>query len=204
MARSEIIPDIKKHHIKKKLDKGERLDGRAWDEYRPISIQLGMLGQAEGSARVQLGNSDVIVGVKMGRGTPYPDSPDSGVLSTGAELSPTASPVFETGPPREGAIELARVTDRAIREGQVVDMEKLCITPGEDIWMMFVDIQPVDYDGNLFDAAELAALGALMSGKVPASQLEDGKEDYPPTCPELSYNLHRSENRKQHNFRPMS
>ncbi|MDG6221093.1 MAG: exosome complex protein Rrp42, partial [Candidatus Thermoplasmatota archaeon] len=120
-----------------------------------------------------------IVGVKMGKATPYPDSPNSGVLTTSAELSPMASPVFETGPPREDAIELARVTDRAIREAKVIDMEKLCTKPGEEVLMVFLDIQPVDYDGNLFDCAEIASLAALMCTKVPAKALGVGEEDYP-------------------------
>ena len=181
--RSEIIPDIKKDYLKNLLKNGRRCDERAMDEHRPISVQFGICGAAEGSARVQMGKSDVIVGIKMGLGEPYSDSPDSGVMTTNVEMSPIASPVFETGPPREEAIELARVTDRAIRESQVIDFKKLCITPGEKIWMVFIDIQPVDYDGNLFDAAEVASLAALMCTNVPAKDMGVGEENFPmPVC----------------------
>ena len=55
-----------------------------------------------------IGETVVITGVKMIPGTPYPDSPDEGTISVGAELMPMASPEFEVGPPREAAIELYR------------------------------------------------------------------------------------------------
>ena len=48
------------------------------------------------------------------------------------ELVPFASPMFESGPPREDAIELARVVDRGIRHSEIVDKKKLCITPGKE------------------------------------------------------------------------
>ena len=94
----------------------------------------------------------------MDLGEPYPDTPESGVMTTAAEMIPMASPDFEAGPPRENAIELSRVVDRGIRESEVIEVEKLCIVPDEKIWMIFIDIHIIDYDGNLFDTASLAAL----------------------------------------------
>lgn len=89
------------------------------------------------------------------------------MLSTAAEFVPLASPDFESGPPREDAIELARVVDRGVRESEVVDIKKLVITPGEKVWIVFIDIHILDYDGNLFDAASLGALAALSTTKMP-------------------------------------
>lgn len=177
MARS-IMSEIKKDHIHKLLAKGRRVDGRAWDEFRPISIETHFSETAEGSARVRLGNTDVLVGVKMDVGTPFEDTPAKGVLSTNAELIPLASPTFEAGPPDENSIELARVVDRGIRESQMIDMEALCIEPMKEVWMVFTDIYILDYDGNLFDAAFLGAAAALKSTIVPAKLHEKG-EDYP-------------------------
>ncbi|MBN2065270.1 MAG: exosome complex protein Rrp42 [Candidatus Thermoplasmatota archaeon] len=173
-----ITATIKQDYLVKLAQKGKRADGRAFDEYRNIKIEPGIISKAEGSARVTLGNTQVIAGIKMDVGEPYPDSPDSGVMSTAAELIPLASPDFEAGPPRENAIELARVVDRGIRESGVIDVEKLCIEPGEKVWIVFIDIHIIDYDGNLFDAASLAALAALLTTKVPAERFELG-EDYP-------------------------
>ncbi|MBN1280900.1 MAG: exosome complex protein Rrp42 [Candidatus Thermoplasmatota archaeon] len=180
-----VVPSIKRDYITKLASEGKRIDGRSFNQYRPIEIKTKVVNKAEGSARVKIGKTQVLVGIKMSLGEPFADSPNMGVLSTAAELIPLASPDFEAGPPREDAIELARVVDRGVRESEVVDVEKLVITPGEKVWIVFIDIHILDYDGNLFDAASLGALAALSTTVVPAKRFEaelpEGypKEDYP-------------------------
>ena len=166
-----ITPSIKREYLTKLASQGKRADNRNFDDYRPIKIEIGYVQKAEGSARVKIGNTQVVAGIKMDLGDPYPDTPDSGVMTTAAEMIPMASPDFESGPPREDAIELARVVDRGIRESEIIEVDKLCIVPGEKIWMVFIDIHIIDYDGNLFDAASLASLAALMTAKVPIQRI---------------------------------
>ena len=137
-----IAPTIKKNYLHKLAEQQKRADGRKFEEYRPVNIETGVISKAEGSARVKIGNTQVVAGIKMDMGEPYPDTPDSGVMTTAAELIPLASPDFEAGPPREDAIELARVVDRGIRESNVIELEKLCLTPGEKIWIVFIDAIP--------------------------------------------------------------
>jgi exosome complex component RRP42 len=173
-----ITPSIKRDFLVKLAENGKRSDGRKFDEFRNIEIEPGVISKAEGSARVKIGNTQVIAGIKMDIGEPYPDTPDSGVMTTAAELIPLASPDFEAGPPRENAIELARVVDRGIRESGLIEVDKLCIESGEKVWMVFIDIHILDFDGNLFDAASLASLAALLTTKVPAERFELG-DDYP-------------------------
>lgn len=153
--------------IRQMAETGKRLDNRAPDQYREITLEKNVVTSAEGSARVTLGNTKVVAGVKINVGTPFSDTPDEGVLMVGAEFLPLASPEFEPGPPGEDAIELARVVDRAIRESKIMDMKKLCITPGEKVWMLYVDINIMDDDGNLIDAASLAVMAALTVAKIP-------------------------------------
>ncbi len=174
---AEVVHELTRSHIQKLATAGKRIDGRGLEDYRPVAVEKGYVETAEGSARVRLGNTDVLVGVKMEVGQPYPDSPDSGVLVTNAELIPMASPTFEPGPPKPEAIELARVVDRGIRETKTVDMAKLAIEPGEKVWVLFVDIHVLDYDGNLFDACNYAALAALTNTVIPLStKLGEGKD----------------------------
>lgn len=160
-------------YVLKLLEKDERLDGRKLDEFRPIEIKTGFIEKAEGSTRVKIGKTDVIVGVKMDVGEPYPDIPDTGTLKTEAEFSPIAHGEFEPGPPREDATELARVVDRGIRESESIDLEKLCIKKGEKVWTVFVDIYTINHDGNLIDASALGAIAALSTAKMP--ELKDDK-----------------------------
>ncbi|MDR3283144.1 MAG: exosome complex protein Rrp42 [Candidatus Methanoplasma sp.] len=182
-----IVAEIKRDHILKLLSNGKREDGRSLDDVRDIKIDTGCIESADGSARVKLGKTEVIAGVKIIPGTPFADTPDSGVLTTGAELIPMAHATFESGPPGESAIELARVVDRGIRESGMVDVKKLCMVPGESVWMCFIDIYALDHDGNLFDAANIAAVAALKTAVVPAEQYGKGKNiPLPVTCVPVS------------------
>ena len=174
----DVMADLKRDHISKLLAKGVRTDGRRFDEMRPLKVEANYIGSAEGSARVTLGKTQVVVGVKVILGEPFPDTPNTGVLTTNAELIPMASETFESGPPDQESIEVARVIDRGIREGHAVDLEKLCVEPGKQVWIMFVDIHVLDYDGNLFDAANIGANAAFKSAIVPAKRAGKG-EDYP-------------------------
>ena len=174
----ETIAQILREYIYKGLSENKRADGRELYEYRKIQIEPGVIEVAEGSARVHLGNTDVLAGIKIKTGEPFPDTPDVGVLTTNAELIPMASPNFEAGPPNPKSIELSRVVDRGLREGEVVDLTDLCIESGEKVWILSLDLHILDYDGNLFDAGALASVAALASTTVPASQYELG-DDFP-------------------------
>jgi len=160
-------------YILKLIENDERIDGRKLDEFRKINIEAGCIKRAEGSARVKLGKTDVIVGIKTEIGKPFSDMPNMGVLKTGAEFTPIASPDFESGPPSENATELARVVDRGVRESESIDLEKLCLKEGEKVWEVFVDVHIINHDGNLIDAAALAAVAALKMTKIP--KIEDDK-----------------------------
>ncbi len=174
----DILAEVRRDYVLSKIRDGERIDGRRFDEMRKIEIQTGIIEKAEGSALVKLGNTQVLVGVKMQPGEPFPDAPDKGIIITNAELVPLASPTFEPGPPDENAIELARVVDRGIRESEAVDLEKLCIEEGEKVWLIFIDIWALDDDGNLLDASALGAIAALLNTIVPAERFEIG-DDFP-------------------------
>ncbi len=184
---SEIMSDIKRDHIVKLLEEGKREDGRGIEDFRKIQVETNCIESADGSARVKIGKTEVIAGVKIIPGTPFADTPNIGVLTTGAELIPMAHASFESGPPGEDAIELARVVDRGIRESGMVDVEALCITPGAEVWMCFIDIYALDYDGNLFDASNLAAVCALKTAVIPGEQYGKGEnKPLPITCVPVS------------------
>ena len=174
--QTEPLAKIKSKQIRELLKTGKRIDGRELDAYRPITIETGVIGKAEGSATVSLGNTKVLVGIKVETGSPYSDTPNTGVLTVNAELLPLAHAIFEPGPPDENSIELARVVDRGIRESKAVDLEKLIIVPGKLAYVVFVDIYILNHDGNLVDASALAAIAALMNTKIPKIVVgEDGE-----------------------------
>ncbi|MBN1544204.1 exosome complex protein Rrp42 [Candidatus Woesearchaeota archaeon] len=150
------------------LSKQTRLDGRKPHEYREVKVETGVSKNAEGSAKVKIGDTEVIAGVKLEVMKPYPDQPDQGSMMVNVELYPMSSPEFETGPPDIFAIELARITDRAIRESKTLDTKKLCIEAGEKAWMVVIDVCTLNDAGNLYDAIYLAAMAAMKDAVFPA------------------------------------
>lgn len=170
---SSVIVRIKQKQIAELIAKEKRVDGRGLSDYREIKVEQGLIERAEGSARVLLGKTEVMAGTKIGIGRPFSDTPDAGVLTVNAELVPLASPTFEPGPPKENAIELARVVDRGIRESEAIDFKKLCIKPGEKVFVVFVDVYVLNHGGNLIDASALAALGALLNTKMLNYEIEE-------------------------------
>lgn len=167
--------ELIKPYLSALLQKGMREDGRGLLDYREISIENNPITRACGSARIKIGETEVLVGVKMGVDKPFPDSPDEGILIVNAELPPLANPVFESGPPSPAAIELARVVDRGIRESGAVNFSKLCITPKEKVWVLFIDVYPLNDDGNLLDAAALGAIAALKNAVMPRYDEDEEK-----------------------------
>ena len=165
-----------RNHIINYLKNNLRFDGRGNLDYREITIKKSEIVTAEGSAHIKIGNTELIAGVKCEVGKPYPDIPDEGTIMVNVELIPLSNPAFESGPPGIQAIELARVVDRGIREAKALDTKKLCIKPGELVWTIIIDLVPLNDDGNLFDAAALAAMIAVKEAKFPT--LEGEKIDY--------------------------
>ncbi|MFH2021511.1 MAG: exosome complex protein Rrp42 [archaeon] len=166
----------KQNHIIHYLKNEIRFDGRKKDEYRKIEVETGVVKTAEGSARVKIGDTEVMVGIKFEVGKPYPDIPEEGTLMVNTELIPMCNPEFESGPPSIWSIELSRVVDRGIRESKAIDTRKLCIKAGELVWTVVIDVVPLNDEGNLLDASALATILALKDAKFP--KLVDDKIDF--------------------------
>ncbi|TLY04761.1 MAG: exosome complex protein Rrp42 [Thaumarchaeota archaeon] len=170
---SVILDQLKRDRILDLLKEDKRIDGRALDEQRPLSIETGVIPKANGSARIKLGNTEVITGVKIQPDKPFPDLGDKGILICTAEILPLADPRAEPGPPTEEVIELARVVDRGIRETEMIDLRQLVLKEGKSVIGLFIDSSVIDSDGNLFDACSYASVTAILSCTVPKYELKD-------------------------------
>jgi len=170
-----IVEHLRKQQMWESISKGKRLDGRDLDQIRPIEIEVGLIKKANGSARVKLGNTEVVAGVKVETGEPFEGLENKGALILSAEVLPTASPYIEPGPPDEETVELARVVDRGIRESEMLDLTKLVLISGETVYVIFVDCSVINADGNLFDATSYAVVSALLNSKLPVFEIRDRK-----------------------------
>ncbi|KAI5673917.1 hypothetical protein M9H77_14281 [Catharanthus roseus] len=164
-----------KKFIETALHSDLRVDGRRPFDYRDLIIKFG---REDGSSEVYLGQTHVLGFVTSQLVQPYRDRPNEGTLSIFTEFSPMADPSFEAGRPGESAVELGRIVDRGLRESRAIDTESLCIISGKFVWSIRVDLHILDNGGNLVDAANIAALAALLTFRRSECTLvgEDGQE----------------------------
>ena len=170
-----ILSEIREENIVDLLNQEKRVDDRAFDEYRDININTDYISKAEGSAMVSVGATTAVAGVKASTTAPFSNSPDEGIIITNTELLAIASRNFEYGPPNKFAVEISRVVDRAIREAPLIDLKDLCIIEDSKCWKLNIDIYILDFDGNIMDAACLAAVCALLTTKLPAINTVNGE-----------------------------
>jgi exosome complex component RRP42 len=169
--------NLTKEKLRKMFSEGKRFDSRGLFDFRDIEVSYEVSNKAEGSARVKIGKTEAVVGVKLEVGEPYPDSPNKGNLMVSGDLLPLASPRFESGPPKFNAIELPRLVDRAIRGSGMIDFEKLVVEKGEKVWTVIIDVYPINDDGNLIDASSIGAIAALKKTVFPELD-KDGRINY--------------------------
>ncbi len=175
MEVKRVLSTIERKYIKNNLKNEKRLDGRGLWDYRKFSVSVDTITSAEGSSDVCLGDSRIITGLKYEVGDPFPDTPDEGVCTIMAELLPLASPLFESGPPDDQAIELARVVDRGIRHADCIQTKRLCIKEGKCVYIIYLDMYVIHYSGNLIDCGGVGTLAALISSYIPAAEWKDDK-----------------------------
>lgn len=131
---------------------------------RPIKVEFG---SQVGTVTVQLGRTRACASITADLVKPFPDRPTEGFLNFFADFSPMASPFFEPGRPSDKSVELSRVVERGIRDSKAIDNEALCVLAGEKVWSIRCDVHILDYEGNVTDCANLAAVVALLHFRRP-------------------------------------
>ncbi|KAJ8596856.1 hypothetical protein M405DRAFT_756868 [Rhizopogon salebrosus TDB-379] len=150
-----------------------RPDGRTFDEWRNVSVNVGSISTADGSALVRMGDTTIVCGVKAEIAEPDLDLPDQGFLVPNLDLPAICSPKFKPGPPTEEAQVLSDRLNEALITSGVLSLSSLCIHPGKAVWTLYVDATCINYDGNAFDATLLAMLAALRNTTLPKATYEE-------------------------------
>ncbi|KAM7384496.1 hypothetical protein PAMA_011715 [Pampus argenteus] len=171
-----------------------RVDGRGCEDYRHMEIETDVVSNTDGSAKVTLGYTAVLVGIKADLGKPKPMLPEEGYLEFFVDCSANATPEFEGRGGEELGTELSNTLYKVFNNKHSVDLKGLCISAGEHCWVLYVDVLLLQCDGNLYDAISIAIKAALFSTKIPKVHIsadeEGGKEielsDDPYDCMRLN------------------
>lgn len=139
------------------------MDGRGCEDYRCVEVETDVVSNTSGSARVKLGHTDILVGVKAEMGTPKLEKPNEGYLEFFVDCSANATPEFEGRGGDELGTEIANTLYRIFNNKGSIDLKSLCISTREHCWILYVDVLLLECGGNLFDAISIAVKAALFN-----------------------------------------
>lgn len=70
---------------------------------------------------------------------------------------------------------MQHLLERSLKENNTVDVESLCIIPGEKVFSITCNVSVIDNNGNLYDAVVLATTASLCIFRRPDYSI-DGKQ----------------------------
>lgn len=145
------------------LKHGIRVDNRKMDELRSPQVKL----EENGYCELNWGNTKLVIKVSSDIIRPFEDRPNEGLLVINNELSSMAGVQFENE--RNNILEILnnRIIEKSIRKSNAIDLESLCIISGKKVWLIKVDINVLNYDGNLVDSSIFGIMVTLLNYKLP-------------------------------------
>ncbi|KAK0162617.1 hypothetical protein PV327_006382 [Microctonus hyperodae] len=149
------------------LSQNIRPDGREFMSFRPVSLNVSSISQADSSSIIKIGNTAVTCGIKAELAAPKGESPDCGFVIPNVGLSPLCSPKFRPGPPSVQAQVITKLIDDILTNSQVIDLHDLCICKDKLVWVLYCDLECIDCDGSLIDACVGALMAALTTLRLP-------------------------------------
>ncbi|KAL1712863.1 ribosomal protein S5 domain 2-type protein [Schizophyllum commune] len=155
------------------LEERVRPDGREFDAWRDVAVNVGSISTADGSSLVRLGDTTIVCGVKAEIAQPDLDSPEDGFIVPNVDLPAICSPKFKPGPPTEEAQVLSDRLNEVLTAHDVLPTSSLIIHPGKAAWVLYIDATCINYDGNAFDATLIAMIAALKSTRLPRTKYDE-------------------------------
>uniref|UniRef100_G1P449 Exosome complex component RRP45 n=1 Tax=Myotis lucifugus TaxID=59463 RepID=G1P449_MYOLU len=158
------LSNCERRFLLRAIEERKRLDGRQTYDYRSIRISFGT---DYGCCVVELGKTRVLGQVSCELVSPKLNRATEGILFFNLELSQMAAPAFEPGRQSDLLVKLNRLLERCLRNSKCIDTESLCVVAGEKVWQIRVDLHLLNHDGNIIDAASIAAIVALCHFRRP-------------------------------------
>lgn len=158
------LSNCERRFLLRAIEEKKRLDGRQTYDYRNIKISFGT---DYGCCIVELGKTRVLGQVSCELVSPKLNRATEGILFFNLELSQMAAPAFEPGRQSDLLVKLNRLLERCLRNSKCIDTESLCVVAGEKVWQIRVDLHLLNHDGNIIDAASIAAIVALCHFRRP-------------------------------------
>ncbi|NXX90886.1 EXOS7 protein, partial [Centropus bengalensis] len=153
-----------------------RVKKKSCEDYRCAEVETDVVSNKKKTARVKLGHTDILVGVKAEMGTPKLEKPEKKKLEFFVDCSANATPEFEGRGGEELGSEIASTLNNVFSSEGTVDLKSLCINPREHCWVLYVDVLLLQCGGNLFDAISIAVKAALFNTRIPKVRVLEDEE----------------------------
>ena len=157
-----------------------RPDHRTQSQYREIKISR--LTQSFNSPiNVCLGKTQIFSQINSKLVTPKIDRPSEGIISFQVDthhLKPMADFNSSNEALNEFRISISTILEKCLKESHALDTNILCIIPGKIVYKIIIEINIIKNDGNIFDAAIIAALCSWLSFKIPFFRVKNNELYY--------------------------
>ena len=149
-------------------EEGRRVDGRKFNELRPIRIEVGVLKNADGSAYIEHGGNKIVVAIYGPKEThpKFMALPDRAILRCRYHMAPYSTEERKPPQPSRREIELSKVIREALEPA--VKLEEFPRTAID------VYIEVLQSDGGSRGAGITAASVALADAGIPMKDLVVG------------------------------
>lgn len=155
-----------------------RTDGRARLDYRPLSVEVGMLTNANGSSRVRLESTDVLVAVNLSMSAPLENVSGGGcegrVVCSVEQCAACVVDMEERAITQANALLTAQLA-RLFSHSSALPLASLVIVPDQQVWTVYIDVLIVENGGNILDAIAMAVKAALINTTMPPIEVIAGK-----------------------------
>lgn len=158
-------------YLRRFLEYQLRPDGRQLTELRSPSICKRVLKQAcIGSAMVSAGRSRFVAGVIAAICPPHSAAPQSGRIMVNVEFPKTStfndavSSTYQAAIAADTSVRVSQI----LTNSEVFDSTQLVITSGSAVWVLYVNVVCLEFDGNPLDWALCAAVAALEDTRLPS------------------------------------
>ncbi|GFX30828.1 exosome complex component RRP42 [Trichonephila clavipes] len=174
-----MLQEAEKIYIIHGIQENIRSDGRANLDYRTIELETDVIANCNGSCLLRIADTKLLAGVKAELTTPQASSPDKGWIEVSIESTPHANLEFEGRGGDDFSSEVSHILTQVCNNEKLVNLKSLCVIPGQQVWVLYVDIMVLGYGGNFIDAASMATKAALFDTKIQSVSVKCDGENEP-------------------------
>ena len=176
-SSSSIIPNVNKTYLINLFSQifsnpGSNIfrpDHRTPYEYRDLRISH-LTHSFNSPINVCLGNTQIFSQINAKLVKPKIERPSEGIISFQVDthhLKPMADFNSTNESLNEFRISINSILEKCLKESHALDTNILCVIPGKIVYKIIIEINIIKNDGNVFDAAVIAALCSWLSFKIP-------------------------------------